>query len=109
MKNTVTRQFLTVILLIFVLLTLMLCFIFNSFYKSSVQGINNLGISKLNSEASMVEDYMNRGRGILQVTADTVENMMKNGESKEKINLYMTVMTERTKERVDENFTGVYG
>ncbi|MBR1736935.1 MAG: cache domain-containing protein [Firmicutes bacterium] len=109
MKTTVTRQFLTTIILIFVLLTLMLCFIFTSFYKSSVQGINNLGISKLNSEASMVEDYMNSGMSILQVTADTVENMMQIGESRDKIHQYMTVMTEHTKERIDENFTGVYG
>ena len=109
MKNTVTKQFLTTIILIFVLLTAMLCFIFTSFYKSSVTGINNLGISKLDSEASMVEDYINRGRGILQVTADTVENMMQTGESRDKIHQYLNVMTEKAKERIDEDFTGVYG
>ncbi|MBQ9519268.1 MAG: response regulator [Firmicutes bacterium] len=109
MKNTITKQFLTTIILIFVLLTLMLCYIFISFYRSSARSINELGISSVNSEASMVESYLNKGMNILQVTAETIDRMSTDGENTDKIHGYMEFMTNRTKESVDENFTGIYG
>ncbi|MBR5115541.1 MAG: hypothetical protein IK096_00615, partial [Lachnospiraceae bacterium] len=72
-SRTVTRQFLFTSLLIFALQTIMLAFIMTSFYKSSVSDIRQLGISNLQSQASMVETYLNKGGDVLWYAAETVD------------------------------------
>ena len=109
MKNTVTKQFLLTIAIIFGLLFFMVVYIFSSFYTSSVKDIEELGVSNMKSEAAMIENYLNKSMDVLWVTADTVNFMMKNGASSEEILNYLTTEAEHETKEVDENFTGVYG
>lgn len=109
MKNTVTKQFLATIAIIFFLLFFMVVYIFSSFYKSSVKDIEELGVSNMKSEAAMIENYLNKSMDVLWVTADTVNFMMENGASSEEILNYLTTEAEHETKEVDENFTGVYG
>ena len=60
MKNTVTKQFLLTIAIIFGLLFFMVVYIFSSFYTSSVKDIEELGVSNMKSEAAMIENYLNK-------------------------------------------------
>ena len=49
MKNTVIKQFLLTIAIIFCLLFFMVVYIFSSFYTSSVKDIEELGVSNMKS------------------------------------------------------------
>ena len=109
MKNTVIKQFLLTIAIIFCLLFFMVVYIFSSFYTSSVKDIEELGVSNMKSEAAMIENYLNKSMDVLWVTADTVNFMMMNGASSEEILNYLTTEAEHETKEVDENFTGVYG
>lgn len=108
-KDNVTRQFLLTIIIVFCLLVFMITYIFSSFYKSSVKDIEELGASNLQSEAAMIENYLNKSMDVLWVTADTVNYMMDNGASSKEILEYLTAEAEHQSKEVDENFTGVYG
>ena len=109
MKNTITKQFLIPIIVIFCLLFFMVTYIFSSFYYSSVRDIEELGISNMKSEAAMIENYLNKSMDVLWVTADTVNYMMENGASSDEILQYLTTEAEHEAQQIDENFTGVYG
>ena len=49
----------------------------------------DLGVSNMNSQATMIENYINTGRDILWVTADTVNYMLENNMSEEEILRYL--------------------
>lgn len=109
LNNNVIKRLITAILLIFVLMALMLVYIFTSFYRSSVNNIMELGVSNMNSQATMIENYINKDRDVLLVTADTVNYMLQNGMSKEHILHYLEKETDKVESEVDANFTGIYG
>ena len=109
LNNTVIKRLVTTILLIFVLMSLMLVYIFTSFYRSSVDSIMELGVSNMNSQATMIENYINKGWDILVVTADTVNYMLENDLSNEYIISFLEEETNKVQNEVDSNFTGIYG
>lgn len=109
MKNTISKQFLITVLLIFCLLAFMVTYIFSSFYRSSVRRIEELGVSNMKSEAALIENYLNKSMDVLWVTADTVNYMMDNGASSDEILEYLTAEAEHEAQQIDKNFTGVYG
>lgn len=109
MKNTVSKQFILTIILVFGLLVFMVTYIFTSFYRSSVINIEELGVSNMKNEAAIIENYLNKSMDVLWVTADTVNYMMDNGASSEEILRYLTTEAEHETQQIDENFTGIYG
>lgn len=88
-NNNVNRRLISTVSLIFILMALMLVYIFTSFYRSSFNNIMDLGVSNMNSQATMIENYINTGRDILWVTADTVKYMLENNMSEEEILRYL--------------------
>ncbi|MBQ7707519.1 MAG: response regulator [Lachnospiraceae bacterium] len=68
-----------------------------------------LGESNMNSQATMIENYLNKGIDILWVTADTVNYMIESGMDNEYILSYLTQETQKVQKEVDDNFTGIYG
>lgn len=109
MKNKVLKQFLTTIIMVFCLLVFMVTYIFSSFYHSSVTQIEELGVSNTKREAAMIENYLNKSMDVLWVTADTVNFMMENGASSDKILKYLETEAKHEAQQIDKNFTGVYG
>lgn len=109
LKSTVTRQFIATVLVIFVLQALMLVYIFSFIYKSSVSHIKDLGISNMKSQASMVENYLSKGRNVLWFAAESVDFMLKGGKDDDDILKYLLGATEQMQSKFDENFTGIYG
>lgn len=97
------------IILVFLLLFSMVVYIFSSFYRSSVERINELGVKNMRSEAAMIENYLAKSADILWATADIVDYMVQNGTSSEEILAYLTAEAEHASRQVDENFTGIYG
>lgn len=88
-NNNVNRRLISTVSLIFILMALMLVYIFTSFYRSFFNNIMDLGVSNMNSQATMIENYINTGRDILWVTADTVNYMLENNMSEEEILRYL--------------------
>ena len=109
MKNAVSRRLLTTIILIFVLMSLMVTYIVSSFYKSSVANIMELGESNMNSQATMIENYINKGMNILWVAADTVDYMIAEDMDNAVILQYLAAETHKVSSGIDVNFTGIYG
>ena len=85
--------------------------IYNSrlFYRVSLSGIYTSGEDKAANISSELDNYLAIAQSSLNVTADSIDIMLENNESEEKINAYLTNQTTRLKSRFDENFTGVYG
>lgn len=109
MKNMATKQFVVTVLLIFVLQGVILSYIYVSFYSSSVAGIKNLGVSNLKSQATMIENYLNKGRDVMWLAAESANFMLKKGESNEAILRYLEGATTKMQGEFDSNFTGIYG
>ncbi|MCR4793165.1 MAG: response regulator [Lachnospiraceae bacterium] len=109
LKNTVTKHFIATVLIIFILQALMLVYVFGFFYKNSVDDIKALGISNMKSQASMVENYLNKGHNVLWFAAESVDYMLRNGENNEKILDYLMGASEQMQSQFDLNFTGIYG
>ena len=107
MKSKVTRVFLEAIILIFLLQAIMLGYIFSSFYQSAEDDVRDLGTSNLNSQASMIENYLNKGNDVLWFAADTVDFMLKKNSSKEDILSYLLGQTKKMQKQYDANFTGI--
>ncbi|MBQ9566443.1 MAG: HD domain-containing protein, partial [Lachnospiraceae bacterium] len=107
--SKLTRQFVLTLIIVFVLQATMLAYVFSAFYKSSVTDIKDLGVSNLKSQATMVENYLDRGGNVLWFAAGSVEHLMKNGAGTEQLENYLVEETLRMQEQFDENFTGIYG
>ena len=79
------------------------------FYKVSVTGQYEAGENKVESTAAELENYLSVAQSTLKVTADTVDIMVQNGESNERVAWYIVDQTQNQKREFDENFTGLYG
>ena len=109
MKSKVTRVFLETIILVFLLQAIMLGYIFSSFYQSAEDDVRDLGTSNLKSQATMIENYLNKGSDVLWFAADSVDFMLKKNSSKEDILQYLLGQTQKMQKQYDANFTGIYG
>ncbi len=107
--SKVTRQFVLTLIIVFVLQATMLAYVFSAFYRSSVADIKDLGVSNLKSQATMVENYLDRGGNVLWFAAGSVDHLMRNGAGTERLQSYLVEETLRMQEQFDENFTGIYG
>ena len=81
----------------------------NLFYQVSVAGVNNSGEDTAELVATELKHYLSDATSTLQVTADSVEFMLQNEESQEKILAYLTNQTEKEFVFFGENLTGLYG
>ncbi len=84
--------------------------VYNSrlYYDVSVNRIYDIGEDKASATANELENYLMLAESTLKVTADSVEIMVKNGESVTKIHDYLNKETANQKKEFDENFTGIY-
>ncbi len=78
------------------------------YYDVSVTRIIETGVDRAESAADDLENYLTLAKSTLKVSADTVDIMVKNGESTDKICKYLVSETENQKLEFDENFTGIY-
>ncbi len=109
MKKTIVNQFVRTIVLIFVLLSTMLIYFFISFYKSSSKDIKQLGISNTKSQATMVEEYLDKGRSVLWLAAESVDFMVNENVESAKIQTYLKSSTKQMQKQFDVNFMEIYG
>ncbi len=79
-----------------------------TYYTVSVNRIYEIGEDKAKSTAAEFENYLTLTQSALKVCADTVDIMVENGESQEKIRQYIVEQTKNQAKGFDENFTGLY-
>ena len=96
------------ILITLVLMIFLVAYNSKLFYRASVKSIYELGEDNAETTATDLENYLSVSLSTLNVVADTVELMYKNGDDQERILQYLTVQTNSLFESFDENFTGLY-
>ena len=109
MTKRITKQFLGTVSLILALQIIVLYYVFSSFYQSSVKDVKALGISNMKSQATMIENYLDNGRDVMWLAAESVDFMQRRGTDNREILQYLTEATEQMQQRFDVNFTGIYG
>lgn len=109
MKSSIAKHFWLTVILIFVLQAVMLAFIFTSFFRSSSANIKELGVGNLKSQATMIENYLNKGRDVLWFAAESVDFMTEDGADNAEIMEYIQAETISMQRQFDQNFTGIYG
>ena len=97
--------------IIVTLLLMIFATLYNSiiFYRASVSAVYNAGQDKAANTAIDMENYLTKAMSTLRVSADSIELMLKNGDSQEMILQYILDQTSMQANQLDENFTGLYG
>lgn len=103
------RLYMTTLTITLLALGLMVLINFISFYSNAVSDMYAIGESSLSQEKEQLNGYLLKGMDVLQVTAISIEHMMKEGASSEEIEDFLMEESERYMKDIDSNFTGVYG
>lgn len=109
MNKLKKRWYIFSLISIILALFIMVAYNYNVFNSNVVQNIEDIGSSNLAQVAEELEAYLDRGMNVVQTTAVSVEYMMNNQASSEEIEDFLVYESERYKEDIDKNFTGVYG
>lgn len=97
---------------ILIILALMICMVMYTsriINRVAVTNIREVGEDRISAVSAELENYLERTKSALWVTADTVDHMILNGASTRDILDYITMETDKQVENFDENITGLYG
>jgi hypothetical protein len=89
-------------------MVLMVLYTSRLIYSVAVSNIHEVGEDRISGVAAQLENYLERTRTALWVTADTVDFMLHNGSSTDKIENYIVEETEKQAQKFDKNYTGFY-
>lgn len=103
------KQYILTIAFTLIALIFIVAYSFLSFYINAVSNLEAMGVSSLKQETERLRGYLVKGMDVLQVTSITVEYMMQQGASAKDIEVFLVEESERYKEEIDINFTGIYG
>ena len=109
MKRREKKQYIITLLFTLIVLIVMVVYNFVTFYSNAVSNMIAVGESTLEEEKIKLNSYLSKGMDVLQITAITLEYKMQQGDSLEEIEAFLLEESERYKEDIDENFTGIYG
>ena len=108
-KGTRRNNLIIPLLVILCLMVAMVIYTSRVINRVSVANIQEVGEDKISGVTAQLENYLDRAKSVLWVTADTVDHMVHNGGTTEQILRYIVEETERQKQQFDENYTGIYG
>ena len=95
--------------IIFCLMVIMVTYTSQVVRRVTVSNIHEVGDDKLTSVCAQVENYLDTTKGVLWVTADTVDYMRQNGESTDNIQQYLVAQTDAQISNFNFDYTGLYG
>ncbi len=78
------------------------------FYKVSVTDIYGSGEDSADNVSGLLLNYLSNATSSLEVTANSVDFMLRDGEPQVKICQYITYQTLKIQDKFSEDFTGVY-
>lgn len=109
MKRREKKQYIITLFFTLIVLIVMVIYNFVTFYSNAVSNMIAVGESTLEEEKIKLNSYLTKGMDVLQITAITLEYKMQQGDSTQEIEAFLLEESERYKEDIDENFTGIYG
>ena len=109
MKKLKKRWYSFTLIGILVALSLMVAYNYVIFNSNVTENMHAVGSSSLAKVTEELEAYLDKGMGVVQTTAVSVEYMMKQNASAEEIEDFLTYESKRYSEEIDEDFTGIYG
>lgn len=96
-------------IVIFCLMVLMVIYTSHVIQNVATANIHEVGEDRIASVSAQLEDYLEKTKSALWVTADTVDHMLRTGSSTQSILDYLMEETDHQKEHFDVNITGLYG
>ncbi len=95
--------------LIFIFMICMVVYTARLLYDASVAHVREIGTDKVSNVASELGDYLDTARSVLWVSADTVDNMLRNGTGTDVILQYLREESLNLSAQFDENYSSLYG
>jgi len=96
-------------IVIFCLMAVMVVYTSRVIQDVSTGKIHEMGEDRISGVAAQLENYLERTKSALWVSADSVDYMIRNGASTQYILDYIMEETEYQKTHFDINITGLYG
>lgn len=109
MKRTNGRFYLLSLVIIIASLIFMVVYNYASFYSNMSDNMDRIGSGNLMMVTEQLEGYLEKSRDVLNTTAVSVEYMMKQGADSDELQKFIVYESEKYKQNIDENFTGIYG
>ena len=104
-KNTLVIP----LIIIFFLMVVMVFYTSQNVRSVTVSNIHEVGYDKLTSVRSQIENYLDTTKGMLWVTASTVDYMVRNDQPTEAIQQYLVEQTNEQIATFNFDYTGLYG
>lgn len=104
-KNTLAIP----LIVIFLLMVVLVLYTSQNVRSVTVSNIHEVGYDKLTSVCAQIENYLDTTKGMLWVTAETVDHMVQNGNSTDEIQQYLVAQTNAQIETFNFDYTGLYG
>ena len=82
---------------------------YSRLYARTMESITNAGRLNATEAADQIDNRLAKRLNILKLAAHTLDNMIRNGQSKEEILAYLTTESTSVKESLIEDSTGIYG
>ena len=97
------------LILIFFLMVVMVAYTSQNVRSVTVRNIHEVGYDKLTSVCAQIENYLDTTKGMLWVTASTVDHMVQNDQPTDDIQQYLVDQTNAQIETFNFDYTGLYG
>ena len=104
-KNTIAIP----LIVIFFLMVIMVVYTSQNVRSVTVSNIHEVGYDKITSISAQIENYLDTTKGMLWVTAETVDHMVQQNESTDAIQQYLVAQTNAQIETFNFDYTGLYG
>lgn len=109
MKKLSKRQYITTLIVCFLAIAILSFCTIQAFYKKAVNDTLSMGESALKQQKEQMDAYLSRGMDAVELTAITIEYMLRENYSGDDILNFLTQESKYYKKDVDKNFTGIYG
>lgn len=109
MKKVSRKQYVLTLIVCFAAITVLSVCTITAFYRKAKKDALSLGESAVQLQTEQIDSYLSRAMDAVEVTAITVEYMMRENASSEEILHFLTEESKYYREDIDENFTGIYG
>ena len=96
-------------LIIFLLMVSMVIYTSHVIQTVSVDNIREVGEDRISASAAQLDNYLNLTKDKLNVTADTVDFMVRSGSSTDMILQFLMEETQIQQKQLGGNYLGIYG
>lgn len=97
------------LIIIFCLMVIMVVYTSQNVRRVTVNNIHEVGYDKLTSVSAQINNYLDTTKGMLWVTAETVDQMTQHNVPNDSIQHYLVDQTEAQIETFNFDYTGLYG